>query len=402
MLLSCLAVVAGLSQTLVAEPSLSANPTDVVLEINESTFIDFHSNVNLTSDVTLYFNHSQYYDNADRTTLSRSTGRGELQLTARKPISLTFLEPTSCSNSPPANETKCQLNVTDAFVRVTVIKSHAIWLATVIVGWMYFFAWSLSFYPQIFLNYRRKSVSGLNFDFLLLNVIGFSAYSLYNLLMFYDPKVQEEYKQQHPRSPIPVLLNDVVFAVHAFVACVVTGAQCFFYDRDNQRVSKTCFVLASLLVLFAGLSGIAGLLQYINILEFIMCFSYIKMAVTLSKYFPQMYFNFRRKSTVGWSIGNVLLDFTGGTLDILQMVLQCTNVSDWVAFYGNPVKFGLGLVSIVFDIIFMLQHYVLYRGVHVVHAEYEGFENEAAPQSPTAPPDQGTVDHSAQQPILDD
>ncbi|VDO99023.1 unnamed protein product [Heligmosomoides polygyrus] len=71
--------------------------------------------------------------------------------------------------------------------------------------------------------------------------------------------------------------------------------------------------------------------------------------------------NFRRKSTSGWSIGNVLLDFTGGCLDILQMCLQCWNVSDWSAFFGNPVKFGLGLISILFDILFIVQHYVLYR-----------------------------------------
>ena len=32
--------------------------------------------------------------------------------------------------------------------------------------------------------------------------------------------------------------------------------------------------------------------------------------------------NFERKSTVGWSIGNVLLDFTGGVFSMLQMVLQ--------------------------------------------------------------------------------
>ncbi len=25
-----------------------------------------------------------------------------------------------------------------------------------ITGWIYFFAWSISFYPQIFLNYNRK------------------------------------------------------------------------------------------------------------------------------------------------------------------------------------------------------------------------------------------------------
>lgn len=100
------------------------------------------------------------------------------------------------------------------------------------------------------------------------------------------------------------------------------------------------------------------------------------MAVTLSKYFPQAILNFKRKSTVGWSIGNVLLDFVGGSMDICQMILQALNTSlilicfiqildDWSAFYGNPVKFGLGLVSIIFDVLFIIQHYFLYRHLEV-------------------------------------
>lgn len=35
--------------------------------------------------------------------------------------------------------------------------------------------------------------------------------------------------------------------------------------------------------------------------------------------------NYRRKSTVGWSIGNILLDFTGGILSMLQMLLNGYN-----------------------------------------------------------------------------
>ena len=41
--------------------------------------------------------------------------------------------------------------------------------------------------------------------------------------------------------------------------------------------------------------------------------------------------NFRRKSTDGWSIGNVLLDFTGGALSILQMFMLSYNNSTYVA-----------------------------------------------------------------------
>ena len=39
--------------------------------------------------------------------------------------------------------------------------------------------------------------------------------------------------------------------------------------------------------------------------------------------------NFRRKSTSGWSIGNVLLDFTGGSLSLLQMFLLAYNSGEW-------------------------------------------------------------------------
>ena len=39
--------------------------------------------------------------------------------------------------------------------------------------------------------------------------------------------------------------------------------------------------------------------------------------------------NFRRKSTVGWSIGNVLLDFTGGTCSIIQMFILAYNFSEY-------------------------------------------------------------------------
>jgi hypothetical protein len=43
-----------------------------------------------------------------------------------------------------------------AFVRVSVV--HSKWLASLgeAVGWAYFVAWSVSFYPQIYENWKRK------------------------------------------------------------------------------------------------------------------------------------------------------------------------------------------------------------------------------------------------------
>ena len=39
--------------------------------------------------------------------------------------------------------------------------------------------------------------------------------------------------------------------------------------------------------------------------------------------------------------------------------------SDWSGITGNPVKLGLGNISILFDIVFILQHYILYKGNRV-------------------------------------
>jgi hypothetical protein len=87
-------------------------------------------------------------------------------------------------------------------------------LLSQILGWGYFLCWSLSFYPQVLLNYRRKSVAGYSIDFVTLNTIGFACYAVYSLNFFYNPDVRREYRQRHNGHDNSVALNDVFFAVH--------------------------------------------------------------------------------------------------------------------------------------------------------------------------------------------
>jgi cystinosin len=90
-------------------------------------------------------------------------------------------------------------------------------------------------------------------------------------------------------------------------------------------------------------------------------FGYIKLFVTVIKYMPQVWMNYQRQSTVGWSIGQILLDFSGGVLSIAQLLIDASFQPDWSGVVGNPVKLGLGNVSIFFDLIFITQHFLLYR-----------------------------------------
>lgn len=87
----------------------------------------------------------------------------------------------------------------------------------------------------------------------------------------------------------------------------------------------------------------------------------MKLVITVVKYVPQAWVNYKRKSTVGWNIWQILLDFAGGVLSIGQLILDSAFQEDWSGVTGNPLKFLLGNISILFDLLFIVQHYILYR-----------------------------------------
>ncbi|KAK4875906.1 hypothetical protein RN001_012328 [Aquatica leii] len=275
------------------------------------------------------------------------------------------VEATSAGHTEvSANSTNKNINLSNVFLRATVYKNKPLGVFSITIGWVYFIAWSVSFYPQIYINYKRKSVVGLNFDFLVLNLIGFALYSTFNLGLYTIPEVEKQYFERYPRGLNPVKVNDIVFAVHAFVATFVTIAQCFIYERGDQRVSIIARIILGIYAVFLTISLILSGVYVINWLDFLYYCSYVKLSITLIKYIPQAYMNYKRKSTVGWSIGNIILDFTGGVLSMLQMILDSYNYNDWVSIFGDPTKFGLGLFSVIFDVFFIIQHYFLYRNTN--------------------------------------
>ncbi|KAF9209066.1 hypothetical protein BGZ49_006475 [Haplosporangium sp. Z 27] len=176
-------------------------------------------------------------------------------------------------------------------------------------------------------------------------------------------EVQEEYKRRNDGQENLVRANDVFFALHALILSTFTLAQTWVYKRDHsQRVSlpARAYISVSIIVTFGlVIQALRGQnKEWIDILYFL---SYIKLIISFVKYCPQVYINWAAKSTAGWSIHNILLDFTGGVLSISQLVLDAYISGDWSGISGDPVKFGLGFLSIAFDLVFITQHYILYR-----------------------------------------
>ena len=240
---------------------------------------------------------------------------------------------------------------------------------SIVFGWIYFVAWSISFYGQFIENFRRKSVSGLNFDFEIYNLVGFSGYTIYTVRGYLDDNLGTGIVQ----------IQDIFFAAHALLLTILTLIQIlYFYDPKDklQKISNITITIVLVLIWGAILLTIVEYgFEYYDphvkkdrkyIFNSLVYLVWSKVFISLIKYIPQCVSNFRRKSTIGWNIHNILLDFTGGALSFGQNIIDSCRDAFSVTSDGqskplNIAKYALSFISIFFDIIFMVQHYILFK-----------------------------------------
>ena len=263
-------------------------------------------------------------------------------------------------------------------------KKNALYYISKVLGLSYFLAWSVSFYGQVIENYRRGKVKGLNFDFEIYNFVGFSSYLTYTIRGFIDEnlgtgKVQPE---------------DIGFAGHALLLTIITICQYFYYrDSEDKEQKVNHFTITILSVMIWGaflLILLESILNYYDphvkkgakyVFNSLIYLGWCKVIISLIKYIPQVYSNYKRKSTIGWNIHNILLDFTGGILSFIQNIIDYENFSlnrEGESGTLNIAKFAISFVAIFFDIVFMTQHYCLYSDsnsdLNQVSANYENVD----------------------------
>jgi cystinosin len=210
-------------------------------------------------------------------------------------------------------------------------------------------------------------VAGFSLEFAAMNPNGFFFYSVYSVAGSVDPFL----------GTGSVHANDLLFALHAFAMSAVQLTQIWMYDRGKQG-NVNVYVVGFLAVI-----NCCALTSYIYEVsghpiqnlhwDTFLVMGYCKAAITFVKYVPQVYLNYKRQSTVGWSLANVLLDLTGGTLSLAQMWIDaaCLGQSLFGGEAFNIVKFILSIMSIIFDTIFLIQHYVLYGDARKKHEKEE-------------------------------
>ena len=346
---------APISYQVIARPILIGHNLTLTFQV-DNHIVSLH-NVDAKNQVHLRINRSVSYFTIFVKALN--VGKTNIQINAIQVPSKSF------KGSEILEENKFDGNmlydVNNSTITVSVYKSKDVQILSEAFGWIYFVSWGIIFYPQIYGNWRTKSVVGVNFDFLAIVLVDLSLYTVYMMGLFCSHSIQREYKSKHDTEVIPVKINDVVFGVIVVCATLVVIAQCKIYKSGGQKVSNTCKMILGgifvFLVVVAVITLFTNTLQWIDFLTYI---SFVKI-FTVTKYVPQIYMNFKRQSTSGFSVGVVICDFSGGMFSMLQMIVDSYNFEDWSSFSGNPTKFIVGLFTLVFDVIMIMQHYFCYR-----------------------------------------
>lgn len=126
----------------------------------------------------------------------------------------------------------------------TMPKGVAIFSA--IIGWAYTILWTVSFYPFLISNIRRRSTQGVSIDFCLLNLLGMTAYTIYNITMRFSLVVRQQYAARNPHNPTPIVQsNDVAYALHGLFISATIYSQYYprlwgFDTAKPSRISPWC------------------------------------------------------------------------------------------------------------------------------------------------------------------
>ncbi|CCE64437.1 hypothetical protein TPHA_0H02330 [Tetrapisispora phaffii CBS 4417] len=246
-----------------------------------------------------------------------------------------------------------------------------------LLGAIYVLVWSISMYTPIITNWRFKSSAAISVDFLMLNIVGYMLLtaSMYLQLYSWLPVSEELNKLDNINNteyiPRPKITEfDLFYTFHGFLLNIVLATQVYFPRLWKFRVEKTSEmkllysrILSATLILFSFATGHFIYYNDNNGWSNVRTLSYcnklfaLKLVMSLVKYLPQVKHNFERKSMKGFSISGTFLDAIGGIASLLQLCLQLYNDEGFSVklMVTNFGKIGLGIITLIFDFIFLTQ-----------------------------------------------
>lgn len=248
------------------------------------------------------------------------------------------------------------------------------WGRSEFLGLIYVGCWSVSMYPPLWTNWKRKSASALSVDFVMLNTTGYLYLIISLILQLYCwlPPLSEQELTNEAISLKPKITNfDLCYCMHGFllnlilISQLVGGKYIWGFRKERSMRMKPIYsnILFLSLLVFGGLT-----LHFVNYnskfgwdnlrtLAYCNRLFILKISMSLLKYVPQVIHNYERRSMKGFAIQGTMLDITGGIASLLQLIGQIASDKNFNSsvFMANFGKIGLAIVTIVFNFIFLSQ-----------------------------------------------
>jgi len=250
-------------------------------------------------------------------------------------------------------------------------------IAALLWGWLYNLIWALSYYPQIIKNWQRRSVDGLSIDMILFNLFGYFMYSLFNLSLYFDDPLRDDYMKEFDARQHPVFLYDLLLCIHNVLATAVELGQIFMYRESSRSASSGCLLILTLWILIVVVLVMLKIFNVLTLLLLVALLGYFKMGASTIKYFPQAYMNYKQAAVTGLSMPFVFLDMAGGVFCVLNIILLAALSNTFAEVIGNVPKLTVGIVSIIFPLVFILQRYLFYGKESSEASEQEKEERQS-------------------------
>jgi cystinosin len=143
---------------------------------------------------------------------------------------------------------------------------------------------------------------GMSSNYIFINLTGYVMYTVYNLYGYV--------KGDNVQTGV-VDTSDLLFSMHSVLVYGVTVGLFFYYPHkvEVSMWAKGYLAVQWVVFLYFGVQFLVSeksvKLTFFSVktgLGYFQTLGYFKMFSTLLKHPPQIYYNFKRKSTKGWSI----------------------------------------------------------------------------------------------------
>ncbi len=221
-------------------------------------------------------------------------------------------------------------------------------------------------------------------------------YGIYTFSLYFSEDIHDEYLAKHQfhvkdehNIQVPVRFNDVVYAAHGLALSTLFSLQWYFYRSKSSAASILPATAAtsssssssaaavragaahgavsgSLLLAYGGLwcgvavALLAGHFRLVSMASVVALIGSGKAVISVFKYAPQVAHHRQLKSADEWNLASLLLDLSGATGALTQLLLDA-----WIAGHVDEItanfpKLMLSCVAIWFNLVFLLQRAILY------------------------------------------